>query len=502
MEKPLSLPQPVLDIVLALEVAGFEAFVVGGSVRDLLLKKSPKDWDITTNALPEEVQALFPDSFYENEFGTVGVKVQRFLETRNDEHEHDVIEVTTYRSEAKYTDSRHPQVIHFEKELEKDLSRRDFTINAIAYGKKNAKWQMIDPFEGIKDLEQKILRTVGDPKERFTEDALRLMRAVRLVTQLRSAQKCKDLNKSDWVIEPQTLAAIKTLAPNLKKVSPERVQGELTKIMLSQSPAFGIELLRTTTLLETVLPELLEGVDVTQNLHHIYTVWEHNLRTLDTCPSTKLEVRLAALLHDVAKPKTKRGEGYHATFYNHDHVGGRMTRTMLARLHYPKAIVEKAALLVDQHMFFYNVGEVKEAAVRRLIKRVGKENIDDLMDVRVGDRLGSGVPKAVPYKMRHLRYMIDKVSEDPLSVKMLAVTGSDLMTELCLKPSPLIGSLLDVLLAEVIEDPKKNTREGLLARAEELVAISLEELRTLAKKRIDEEQEKDDQAMKNKHWVK
>jgi poly(A) polymerase/tRNA nucleotidyltransferase (CCA-adding enzyme) len=499
MEK-FPLPEPVLKVLTLLENAQFEAFVVGGSVRDLIQGKEPKDWDITTNALPEEIQSLFEDSFYENEFGTVGVKVPRFQQNTPDKYEHDIVEVTTYRSEADYTDARRPDVVRFEKELVKDLSRRDFTINAMAYGKKDGVWQVVDPFNGKKDLGEKILRTVGNPDERFSEDALRLMRAVRLVTQLRD-ERIKEFTEGDWSIEKAALAALKTLAPSLEKISKERVQGELSKIILSKSPAFGIDLLRESALLPFVLPELAEGIGVSQNLHHIYTVWEHNVRALDTCPSKKLSVRLAALLHDVAKPRTKRGEGYRATFYNHDHVGGRMTRSMLNRLKYPKKIVEKAALLVDQHMFFYNVGEVSEAAVRRLIKRVGKENIDDLMDVRVGDRLGSGVPKAVPYKMRHLRYMIDKVSEDPLSVKMLAIKGTDLMSELCLKPGPAIGGILDVLLAEVLEDPKKNTRELLLARAETLVSTSLEELRTLAKERIEEEQTKDDQKIKNKHWV-
>lgn len=496
----LTLPKPVLAILEQLETASFEAFVVGGSVRDLVRGVTPRDWDITTNATPESIQEIFPDSFYENTFGTVGVKVPRFQDNTPASHEHDIIEVTTYRSEADYSDKRRPNSVQFETELSKDLSRRDFTINALAYGKKDGAWQVIDLFDGQADLESKVLRTVGNPTERFQEDALRILRAVRLVTELRHSDK-KDFTKSDWVLEEATKEAIEKERENLSHISQERIRDELSKIILSESPAFGIQLLADLKLLPYTFPELAEGVGVTQNLHHIYTVWEHNLRALDTVPSKKLSVRLATLLHDVAKPRTKRGEGHHATFYNHDHVGGRMTRTILTRLRYPKKVVEKAALLVDQHMFFYNVGEVTDAAVRRLLKRVGKENIDDLLDLRVGDRLGSGVPKAVPYKMRHLKYMIDKVSGDPVSVKMLAVSGNDLLTELCLKPGPAIGSILDVLLAEVIEDPTKNTREILLARAEELVAISLEELRSLAKERIREEQESKDKKIKSKHWV-
>ena len=494
------LPRPVLDILESLEQASFEAFVVGGSVRDLIQGKDPKDWDITTNATPEEIQQLFPESFYENTFGTVGVKVPRFQPKTSEEHEYDIIEVTTYRSEADYQDSRRPRTVRFETRLDKDLSRRDFTFNALAYGKKDGVWTIVDLFGGQEDLQKKILRTVGDPNERFQEDALRILRAVRLVAELRTPNK-QDFTESDWVIEEATAKALQEKGNNLTHISPERIRDEISKILLSESPAFGIHLLAEYGLLPYTLPELAEGIGVTQNLHHIYTVWEHNLRALDTCPSKKLSVRLATLLHDVAKPRTKKGNGRNATFYNHDHVGAKMTRHMLTRLRYPKKIVEKAALLVDQHMFFYNVGEVTEAAVRRLVKRVGPENMDDLLDVRVGDRLGSGVPKAVPYKMRHLKYMIEKVSGDPLSVKMLAVSGHDLMTELCLKPGPAIGSILDVLLAEVIEDPRKNTREALLARAEALLAASLEELRALAKERIQEEQTVQEKKIKKKHWV-
>lgn len=496
----LTLPRPVLEILESLEQASFEAFVVGGSVRDLIQKKTPKDWDITTNATPEEIQSIFPESFYENTFGTVGVKVPRFQPETALEHEYDIIEVTTYRSEADYQDSRHPGIVRFETSLEKDLARRDFTINALAYGKKEGVWTIVDLFGGQTDLQHKLLRTVGSPHERFQEDALRILRAVRLLAELRTPDQ-QDFTKSDWTLDQATAQALKEKRANLQNISPERIRDEISKIILSESPAFGVQLLADYDLLPYTFPELAEGIGVTQNLHHIYTVWEHNLRALETCPSKKLSVRLATLLHDVAKPRTKKGTGRTATFYNHDHVGGRMTRNILTRLRYPKKIVEKAALLVDQHMFFYNVGEVTEAAVRRLVKRVGAENMNDLLDLRVGDRLGSGVPKAVPYKMRHLKYMIEKVSGDPISVKMLAISGNDLMNELCIKPGPAIGSILDVLLAEVIEDPKKNTREALLARAEELVATSLEELRSLARERIQEEQDSEEKKIKKKHWV-
>jgi len=496
------IPLPVLNVLQTLHEAGFEAYIVGGCVRDLLLSRTPRDWDITTPALPETLLSLFPESFYENDFGTVGVKVPRFLPHTPPGHEYDIVEVTTYRTESAYEDKRRPNTVAFVTSLSDDLSRRDFTMNALAYGKASGQeeeWALIDPFHGEEDLKKKIIRTVGHPEERFTEDALRLMRAVRLLTELRVPEEKRDSH--NWHIEPETLHALQKLSGNIAHVSQERIRDELSKIILSQSPAFGIELLHKTGLLRFILPELEVGIGVTQNLHHIYTVWEHNLRALETCPSPKLSVRLACLLHDVGKPQTKRGEGYHSTFYNHDHVGARITEQALTRLRFPKEIVKHATLLVDNHLFYYNVDEVTEASVRRLVKRVGLENMDDLMAVRIGDRLGSGVPKGKPYKLRHLEYMIEKVSKDPLSVKMLALNGQDLMETLSIPPSPKIGMLLDVLLGEVIEDPKQNTREFLLTRARELEQHDLETLRKIAQARIDETRKKEDEQIKKRHWV-
>lgn len=505
------IPLPVQNILESLNKAGFEAFIVGGCVRDLLLGRVPKDWDVTTNAKPENVVKIFPDSFYENEFGTVGVKVERFSvksrtiadrspeESSSTKEGKEIIEVTTYRTEGKYTDLRRPEEVNFTQSLEDDMARRDFTVNALAYGQKNGEWQLVDLFGGKKDLQQKVIRTVNDPLERFGEDALRLMRAVRLWAELRDPKEKKDSHS--WHIDEKTFSAIKQLSANLAAISQERIRDEFSKIILSPSPCEGVEMLQKTGLLRHIIPELEEGIGVTQNLHHIYTVWEHNLRALATCPSPKLEVRLATLLHDVAKPRTKRGQGYHSTFYNHDHVGARMTEKILNRLRYSKDIVKKAALLVDNHLFYYNVGEVTEASVRRLIKRVGLENMDDLMAVRIGDRLGSGVPKAKPYKLRHLEYMIEKVSRDPVSVKMLAVKGTDLMDTLAIPPSPKVGAILDVLLAEVIEDPKKNTRDALLKRAKALTGHDLEQLRELAKEKIEEKKIAEDKKIKKRHWV-
>ena len=514
------IPQPIVNIIETLRKAGFEAFVVGGCVRDLILEREPKDWDITTNAIPEKIMRLFPESFYENEFGTVGVKVERFsAKSRTGDgseamthdpgssvdsselkiEKYDIIEVTTYRTEGNYEDNRHPTDVHFTLSLEKDLARRDFTINALAYGPQDGDWKLIDPFSGALDIERNVIRTVGNPEERFNEDALRLMRAIRLWSELRNPKEKESAR--NWRIEDATLRAIQKLAKNLGSVSQERIRDELAKIILSESPMEGIEMLHTAGLLRFIIPELELGVGIGQNLHHTYTVWEHNLRALQTCPSKKLDVLLAALLHDVGKPATKRGNGYNSTFYNHDHVGAQITEKILTRLRFPKAIIKKATLLVDNHLFYYNVDEVTEASVRRLIKRVGLENMADLMAVRIGDRLGSGVPKGKPYKLRHLEYMIDKVSKDPVSVKMLAIKGTDLIEGLKIKAGPQIGAILDVLLAETIENPSLNTREVLLKRASVLKESPIETLRELAKEKIEEKRSEDNEQIKKKHWV-
>jgi len=498
------IPQQVIEVLRKIKEAGHEAYIVGGCVRDLMMDKNPKDWDVTTNAKPEKVLELFPDSFYENDFGTVGVKVEKFIENGfvNPDREHDVIEVTTYRIETTYSDRRRPDEIKFAETLEEDLSRRDFAMNALALratqtnadltqtGAEEIGYEIVDLFGGRKDIEKKIIRAVGDADERFNEDALRMIRAVRFHAQL------------GFEIEKKTLEAVKKNSKLISYVALERIKDEFAKIILSDNPAEGIDMLHKTGLLEYIIPELEQGVGVAQNRHHIYTIYKHLLLSLKNCPSKKLEVRLASLLHDIAKPQTKRGEGEFATFYNHDHVGARVARKILTRLRFSNDVIDKVAMLVDNHMFYYNPEEVGEASVRRLIKKVGLENLKDLMDVRISDRLGSGVPKAKPYKLRHLEYMIDKVSQDAVSVKMLKINGNDLMKELSIAPGPKIGAILEVLLAEVIEDASKNEREFLLGRAKELMHEDLDKLREMAKEKIEEKKEEDDKEIKGKHWVK
>ena len=494
----MNIPTEIRSIIEKLEKSGFEAYVVGGPVRDFLLGKTPKDWDITTNAKPEEIQKVFPESFYNNKFGTVTVvdKDAKDESLKN-------VEITTYRIDVGYSDKRHPDAIKFTPSLEEDLARRDFTVNAMALEVKSQKfiksiksskskvesYKIIDLFEGREDLKNKIIRAVGDPSARFNEDALRMLRAIRFSSQL------------GFEIEKNTFEAIQKNSGLLKFVSQERIRDEFEKIILSDRAYEGIELLRVSGLLSFIVPELEKGIGVSQNRHHIYTIYEHLVLSLKHCPSKKLEVRLAALFHDIAKPQTKAGTGPDSTFYNHDFVGAKFARKILTRLKFPNKTIEKISLLVKNHMFYYNVDEVSEAGVRRLIRRTGRENLKDLMDLRIADRLGSGVPKAKPYKLRHLEYLIEKVSKDPVSAKMLKVNGQDIMKILNAKPGPKIGAILKVLLSEVIEDPEKNTKKYLEKRVKELNKLSEEEIKK-SEKIIEEKKEEEDLKDKKKFWVK
>lgn len=455
------IPSPVAEVAATLARGGFEAYLVGGCVRDLLLGRPPKDWDFATNAKPHEIQALLPDSVYENEFGTVGVK------TRVDDPTLAVVEVTTYRVEGSYRDFRHPDEVSFASRIEDDLARRDFTVNAMALASDGMR--IVDPFDGKLDLEGKRIRAVGNPTIRFREDALRLMRAVRLATEL------------GFTLEEQTAKAVREESGLLKKIAVERIRDEFVKLLMAPRAGEGVRALEEYGLLEYVVPELREGIGCGQNLHHIYTVFEHNVRALEYAAGKgyPLPIRLGALLHDVGKPRTKRGEGKTSTFYNHEVVGGRMARAIMERLKFSAELTEKVTHLVRQHLFYYNVGEVSAAGVRRFIARVGIERVDDILKIREADRIGSGVPKAFPYKLRHLQFMIDKVRRDPVHPKMLTLNGEEVMRLLEVPAGPLVGKVLRVLLDEVLEDPSKNTTAQLASRAKELAALSAEELDAL-----------------------
>ncbi|HEY4484209.1 MAG TPA: HD domain-containing protein [Candidatus Paceibacterota bacterium] len=489
----MKLPEEVKLILEKLTENNFQAFVVGGCVRDLLMGKEPKDWDVTTNAKPEEIQKIFPDSFYENEFGTVGVKVSRKVSPPNADiaNSLQVVEVTTYRTESKYTDKRHPDKIEFADKLEDDLKRRDFTVNALAM---DSEGNIIDLFNGQNDLKKKIVKAVGNAEERFSEDALRMIRAIRLATVL------------GFEIKTETLKAIKAKHLLMQIISKERIRDEFVKIINSPEAKAGMELLRETELMRYVVPEILEGVGVEQNLHHIYTVWEHNVRALQyACDKNySTEVRLASLLHDIGKPRAKRGEGRNSTFYGHEVVGARMTAQILDRLKLSKNQTDKITKLVRWHLFYYNVGEVTESSVRRLVANIGKENVEDLIKVREADRIGSGTPKAKPYKLRHLQFVIDKVARDPISPKMLKVNGNDIMKLLDMVPGPKIGLIMSALMDEILDDPTKNTKDYLEKRVEELSKLPDKELLNLGqqgKSKLAEEEEKEVEKIKQKHFV-
>lgn len=473
------LPNYVQESLEILRKANFEAYVVGGCVRDLLMGQTPKDWDITTNARPDDILAIFPGSKYENNFGTVLWPVHLIDSTP-------VLEITTYRSESDYNDHRHPSQIVFEDELENDLSRRDFTINAMAMDQAG---EIIDYYGGQKDINQKIIRTVGEPFDRFKEDALRLLRAIRFSCHL------------GFTIEPKTERAMIKLAGSIKFVANERIRDELVKIIASPRAYEGLKKLHDTKLLQYILPELEEGYGVEQNHHHIYTVFEHNLLSLKHCPSQDYLVRLAALLHDIGKTRAKKIIKGQTTFYNHEYISAKLTSKIMTRLRFSNQEIDRVVNLVRNHMFYYNVGEVTEASVRRLIAKTGQQNLADLIDLRIADRLGSGTAKAKPYKLRHLEYMFDKVRHDPVSVKMLKINGTDLMNKFKLKPGPQIGAILDVILADVIEKPQLNEPTALLELAKPLLDLDLATLRQRAKIVIAEERSAEDQQIRQQHQV-
>lgn len=455
----LSVPKEVREISSALSRAEYENYLVGGCVRDLALGRTPKDWDITTIATPEEIVALFPHTFYENTFGTVGVVSD---EATDDSLK--IIEVTPYRLESGYTDARHPDNVAWGTRVEEDLARRDFTINALAYDIE--KEELVDLYEGQKDIEAKIIRTVGKAEERFREDALRMLRALRLASEL------------NFALAHETQSAIGENASLLEKISKERIRDEFIKIVMSDNPAIALDMAARIGLLHFISPEFEKGIGVEQNKAHSYTVWEHLLRSLNHAAAKKfpLHVRLSALFHDIAKPHTKRMIDGQATFYGHEVVGARITKKILEDLKFSKEIIEKVTKLVRWHMFFSDTEEISLSAVRRMVRNVTPELIWDLMDMRAADRIGTGRPKEKPYRLRKYHSMIEEVMRDPISVKQLKVNGEDVMKLTGEPGGPHIGFILEILLAEVLLDPKLNEKGYLEKRVKELFALIPEEL--------------------------
>lgn len=527
----LSIPPEVRGVIEKLSAGGFEAFAVGGCVRDLLLGRAPKDWDVATKAGPEEIMGIFPESFYENKFFTVTVKTGAAEPTLRE------IEVTTFRAEGRYDDLRRPAEIRPAETIEEDLARRDFTINAMALAPEGEGARLVDPYGGRADLTAKTIRAVGNHDRRFEEDALRMLRAVRLSAEL------------GFGIEEKTAAAIKAHSGALRAIAKERIRDELSRLLMAANesggletpPNFGkltdtpsvppelrrpaaeavgasrawigIERLAELGLLAETVPELAEGIACTQNKHHIFTVWEHNARALDYAArqSWALAVRWGALLHDVAKPKAKRGEGPDSTFYGHDVLGAKMTAQILSRLRYPEVFVERVAKLVRWHLFRYDFEgdavETTDSSIRRLIRNVGEENIGDLVRVRMCDRIGSGVPKAVPYRLRHFQFRVEKVLREHEAVKvtMLQLHGDDVMKILGIGPGPKVGHVLNALLEEVLDDPAKNERAYLERQTLELGKLTDEELiklREQAESRVELLEDQREQEIKKKYYVK
>ncbi|MFH0864114.1 MAG: CCA tRNA nucleotidyltransferase [Candidatus Gottesmanbacteria bacterium] len=438
------LPPQVLNIFKTFQKNNFEIYAVGGSVRDLLMGKPTKNWDFTTNSLPEQILTLFPDAFYDNTYGTVKIPQEN----------NEIYEITTFRTERNYSDRRHPDQITWGKSLEEDLARRDFTINSICLSLPKDAPVFIDPFNGQNDIKNKIIRSVGDPEKRFSEDALRLLRAIRIATEL------------EFLIEVKTFQAIIDNATLIKRISGERIRDELFKILSSKNPFDGFMLLRNSGLLREIFPELEKGFGVNQaspGRHHIYDVGTHSFLALKFCPSNDPLTRLATLLHDIGKPVVfKKDEKGIITFYNHELISTSIVKNIADRLHFSKKDKDKLVTLVRWHQFTIDERQT-DSAIRRFIKRVGQDNLKDMLDLRVGDRLGGGA-RETSWRLEEFKKRLIEVQKQPFTVADLKVDGNDVMKILNIGPGPKVGQVLNELFNEVVEKSKPNEREYLLGR--------------------------------------
>lgn len=450
LDKKLKIPESVkneiTEIVNKFNSKGYECYMVGGSVRDLVLGHEVLDYDFATNALPEDVTKLFrrvvPTGI---KHGTVSVLI------KNRQYE-----ITTYRSDGKYIDGRRPEEVTFSKTLEEDINRRDFTINGLAYDIKNEK--IIDYIDGLHDIDKRIIRTIGNPIHRFSEDGLRPYRA------------CRFAAKLYFSIDKKTLDAISETLDVAKIVSAERIRDELLKLMDAEKPSIGLEYMRESGLLQLILPEFLDGINITQNKYHIYDIYYHGLYSCDSIPGSDRIVKFAALLHDIGKTVTRREvEDGENTFYNHEVIGAKMTRRIMKRLKFSNEEIAKVTNLIVNHMFHY-VDEWTDGAVRRFMRKVGMENLNDLILLRLADRRGNGQRDGLPAPILELQNRIEKVIEEDsaLTVKDLDIDGHLIMNEFNIKPGPVIGKILNELLEMVLDDPETNNREVLLTKAREI----------------------------------
>ena len=432
------LPEKVTSVMKKFADSGVEIYVVGGAVRDLMLDKSVKDWDFATNITPDEMKVLFPkNSFYENVYGTFSIVMP----------DKEIFEVTTYRTERGYSDSRHPDEVKWGKTLEEDLQRRDFTINAMAV---DTDGEIHDYFEGRKDLENKIIRTVGNPDERFSEDALRMMRAVRIASQI------------GFLIEDKTFESIQKNAGLINNIAGERVRDELFKILAIDKPADGMRLLKNSGLMQEIMPEMLEGIGMTQKGHHIYDVWTHGLEALNNCESKDVITRLATLLHDVGKPKSMREENGERSFHNHELIGSRAAVRIGKKLRMSNKELDQLFRLVRWHMFTTEDTQT-DKAVRRFIRNVTPEYLDEMISLRRADRIGSGA-KESSWRWELFKKRLVEVQKQPFAIKDLKVNGMDVMEILGIKPGKKVGEVLTAIFAEVEENPSLNEREILIEK--------------------------------------
>ncbi|MFP4114229.1 MAG: CCA tRNA nucleotidyltransferase [Spirochaetota bacterium] len=433
------LPRRVRTFAERFHEAGYECYLVGGAVRNLLLGRKPSDFDFASNATPEEVTAIFKRVIPTGvQHGTVTVL-----------HHGASFEVTTYRTEGDYTDARRPDTVRFVRDIHEDLKRRDFTINAMALDPVCARF--LDPHGGTDDIKAKIVRAIGDPAERFREDALRLLRAVRFATQL------------EFVIDPRTLEEITERAASISAVSQERIRDELTKILESSRPSYGLILMKETRLLDYLVPELVEGIDVAQRGNHRFDIFEHSLRACDAAPPGNLIVRLAALFHDVGKPRTLEvAPDGTRRFHGHDQVSADMTEGILRRLRYPNKTVDRVVHLVRHHMFNYTP-EWTDSAVRRFISRVGIHAIPDLLALRQADGEAIRGERVDPRPLSELAARVQRQVETDhaFTVRDLAVNGHDLM-ESGIPSGRTLGIVLEALLETVLDDPRQNEKSRLL----------------------------------------
>lgn len=484
-----NIPKEIQEVAQTLINSNFECYIVGGCVRDLILNKKPTDWDLTTNAKPEQIISLFTETFYENDFGTVGV----VLENVSDETLK-VVEITPYRLEGTYSNARHPDAVTFSDKLEDDLQRRDFTMNAIALNPVTG--DIVDPYQGQQDIKDKVIKTVGEPNDRFTEDALRIMRAVRFKAQL------------GFNVSQETFEALKANVSKLENVSRERIRDEFSKLIASPNPMWGLKVSQETGILKYIAKEFADGVGCEQKGEHIYDVFDHLLHAVQHAADKgfAFHVRLAALFHDIGKPKTRRPHPIKDkfTFYGHEVVGARITKKILEDLRFPKKTVDIVTTLVRHHMFFSDTEKITLSAVRRIIAGVGKEYIWDLMQVRECDRVGMK-KKETPYRLRKYHSMIEEALRDPISVSQLAIDGNYLINEMKFPAGPRMGWMLHALLEEVLENPKLNTVEQLHERVldlNELPDTSLRALGERGKERKEREDEEVVQSLRKKHGVK